>query len=328
MAYNLSILRICLPIVAVFLPVLLPSSALAQLVAIQVQTFQSTTLTDEEFLTGQRDGKPVTLAGILRIPRPGSDRLPAVVLLHGSGGVAGYVDDCAQWLAKMGIATFVVDSFTGRGLVSVVNDQAQLGRLATIVDAYRALAFLSQHPRVDPQRIAVMGFSRGGQAALYSSMRRFQRMHLDPSLGFAAYIAFYPDCRTTYIEGDDVVDRPIRIFHGAADNYSPVETCLTYADRLRDTGKDIQLTQYANAHHAFDWPALKPPIQMAKAQTTRQCRLEEVADGRVINSRTKETFTYSDPCVERGATIAYDEQAYEAAQRALREFITATLAPK
>lgn len=48
----------------------------------------------------------------------------------------------------------------------------------------------------------------------------------------------------------------------------------------------------------------------------------------VDNSRTKETFTYSDPCVERGATIAYDEQAYEAAQRALREFITATLAPK
>lgn len=327
MPHSLSILRICLLIIAVFLPVL-PGDASAQIVSIQVQTFPSTTLTDREFLRGQREGKPVTLGGILRIPRPGSDRLPAVVLLHGSGGVGGYVDDWAQWLAKMGIATFVVDSFTGRGLLSVANDQAQLGRLATIVDAYRALAFLSQHPRVDSERIAVMGFSRGGQAALYSSLRRFQRMHLDPRLGFAAYIAFYPDCRTTYIDGDDVVDKPIRIFHGAADNYSPVDTCLTYVDRLRGTGKDIQLTQYANAHHAFDWPALSPPIQMAKAQTTRRCRLEEVADGRIINSRTKDTFTYTDPCVERGATIGYDEQAYEAVQRTLREFIAGTLVPK
>ena len=33
----------------------------------------------------------------------------------------------------MDLATFVIDSFTGRGIVSTVNDPSQLGRLAMIV---------------------------------------------------------------------------------------------------------------------------------------------------------------------------------------------------
>ena len=50
--------------------------------------------------------------GRAALPRPGTDRLPAVVLLHGSGGVSGNVLDWEQDLNAMGVATFVLDSFT------------------------------------------------------------------------------------------------------------------------------------------------------------------------------------------------------------------------
>lgn len=304
---------------------LTPLFCYAQIARVELHPFQSTTLTDQEFLTGQKEGKPVILAGELRIPRPGTDRLPAVVLLHGSGGISGFVDDWAQWFNEKGVATFVIDSFTAREIVNTNNDQSQLGRLAMVVDAYRALAVLSKHARIDPERIVLIGFSRGGQAALYASMTRFQRMHASTGVAFAAYIPFYPDCRTTFLEDNDVSNKPIRIFHGSADNYSPVDACRTYVERLRKAGKDVQLSEYAGAHHVFDGRAFKKPVTLPKAQTTRRCRLEEVSDGRIINSETRQTFTYSDSCVEYGPTLAYDAKAYSEVQKALAEFVTVTL---
>jgi hypothetical protein len=54
---------------------------------------------------------------------------------------------------------------------------------------------LSKHPRIDPERILVMGFSRGGRAAHWSAQKRFLAMH-GPTGGqqFAGHIAFYPTC--------------------------------------------------------------------------------------------------------------------------------------
>ena len=69
----------------------------------------------------------------------------------------------------------MLDSFSGRGLTSTSTNQALLGRFNMILDAYRALDVIANHPRIDPTRIAVMGFSRGGQSALYSSLKRFQQ---------------------------------------------------------------------------------------------------------------------------------------------------------
>lgn len=315
-------------VTAAALSLLAPLLCHAQIARVELHPFQSTTLTDQEFLTGQKEGKPVMLAGELRIPRPGTDRLPAVVLLHGSAGGGSLVDDWAKWLNEIGVASFAIDSFTPRGIVNTANDQAQLGRLAMIIDAYRALALLSKHPRIDPERIVLMGFSRGGQAALYASMTRFQKMHAPTDAAFFAYIPFYPDCRTTFLNDNDVSNKPIRIFHGSADNYSPVDACRTYVERLRKAGHDVQLTEYAGAQHVFDGRAFKKPVILPKGQTLRRCRLEEAADGRIINSETRQTFTYSDPCVEYGPTLAYDAQAHSEVEKALAEFVTASLTHK
>ncbi len=298
----------------------------AQFLRIEMHQVVSTTLTDQQFLTGVTEGAPVTLAGELRIPRPGADRLPAVILLHGSGGLSGGRE--AEWARELngiGVATLMLDSFTGRGIVSTGENQAQLGRLAMIVDAYRALEVLSRHPRIDPGRIAVVGFSsRGGQAALYASLKRFQRLHGPRGVQFAAYLPFYANCGTTFVDDGDVADRPIRLFHGAADDYVPVAPCRSYAARLRAAGKDVQLTEYPGAHHVFDNPFLATPVVLKQSQTTRGCLLEESPVGQIINSRTKQPFGYDDPCVERGPTIAYHTQAHAEAQKAVKAFLTAT----
>ena len=60
----------------------------AQIARIELHAFQTQTPTDQEFLTGRKDAKPATITGELRIPRAGTDRLPAVILFHGSGGIS------------------------------------------------------------------------------------------------------------------------------------------------------------------------------------------------------------------------------------------------
>ncbi len=117
-----------------------------------------------------------------------------VVLIHGSGGVGPNIEMWSNELNAMGISTFAIDGFTGRGLTSVNMDQALLGRLNLILDAYRALDILAKHPRVDPARIVLMGFSRGGQATLFASLKRFNATWNKSGTEFAAYIPFYPDC--------------------------------------------------------------------------------------------------------------------------------------
>jgi len=301
--------------------------AQAQVARIEIHALATQTLTTPEFLTGKKDGKSVTIAAELRIPRPGTDRLPAVVLMHGISGIGGNVDDWTLHLNSMGVATFVVDGFTGRGLPHGMAPGSP-SPSARIVDAYRALELLSNHPRIDPDRIAIMGFSHGGWAALYSSLKRFARMH-GPANGrtFAAHIVFYPGCIQTYLEGDDILDKPIRIFHGSADDQLPVEPCREYAARLRRAGKDVALTEYAGAHHAFDARALKEPVKQPQGISLNRCQLAEGADGQILNANTRQPFGLGDPCVGRGITVAYQVEAHTESVKAVTEFVVATLRP-
>jgi dienelactone hydrolase len=298
--------------------------SMAQVARTELHAVPTLTLSDQKFLTGEKNGTPVTIAGVLRIPRSEVERLPAVILLHGSGGIGGNVDRWSQELNSIGLATFVTDSFTARGIQSTSADQALLGRLNMVLDAYRALSVLAAHPRIDPARVVVMGFSRGGQATLYASLKRFERMHGPEGATFAAYLPFYPPCYTNYIDDEDVSDKPIRIFHGAADDYVPVAPCRAYVERLRKAGKDVTLTEYSDAQHAFDNPLIKVSLA-PQAQTSRRCTMKEEPAGVIINVTTKQPSTMRDPCVERGPHLGYDAAATAAATQAVKEFLQATL---
>src|SRR6202008_2618853 len=113
----------------------------------ELHSIDTLTLSDAQFLGGDANAKATTTAGQLRIAR-GSGRLPLVVLQHGSGGMAGNVEMWERELNAIGVSTFALDGFTGRGLTAVNTNQALLGRLNFILDIYRALDVLAKHPRV------------------------------------------------------------------------------------------------------------------------------------------------------------------------------------
>jgi dienelactone hydrolase len=289
----------------------------------ELHVIETATLSDAQFLTGDTGGKPVLTTGQLRIPA-GTGRFPVVVLLHGSGGMGPNVEMWTRELNAIGVATFALDGFTGRGLTSVNTNQAALGRLNFVLDSYRALDILARHPLVDPQRIALMGFSRGGQGTLYASVKRFHKMWNRSGIDFAAYIPFYPDCATTYIADTDVADRPIRIFGGTVDDYNPIALCKPYVERLKAAGHDVLITEYPTASHAFDNPlGAVPPALIAKAQTVRHCAIREEPAGQLISVSTRQPFTYKDPCVEFGPHVGYDAAATEAAKASVKEILKA-----
>jgi dienelactone hydrolase len=288
---------------------------------VELHPIQSLTSTDKQFLTGDPGGREVTVAGELRVAQ-GTGRLPAVILMHGSSGVGANIEPWVQRFNAMGISTFVIDGFTGRGLTTVGTNQALLGRLNLIIDIYRALDILAHHPRVDPGRIVLMGFSRGGQAALYASLERFHKAWNKSGVQFAGYVAFYPDCATTYLDDEKVVDRPIRIFHGAPDDYNPIATCKAYVERLRKSGRDVVLTEYPNAQHGFDSPLIAGQVIVAaNSQTVRNCRIRESEPGLLVNTATQLPFNYKDSCVELDPHVGGDVEATQAAHATVSDLL-------
>jgi dienelactone hydrolase len=286
---------------------------------IELHPIHTQTLTDRQFLAGQLDGEPALIAGELRLP-VGEGPFPAVVLIHGSGGVGANVHRWAAELNNFGVAAFLLDCFTGRGVTSTISDQSRLGGLAMIYDAYRALELLAQRPNVDRARIALMGFSKGGFAALYASVMRFQRYYAPEDAEFCAYIPFYARCDIRFEQDEDAANRPIRMFHGEADDWIPVEPVRRYVERLQAASKDVQLTTYPEARHAFDSPNYSPLFRFEDAEISSHCRLAE-ENGEICNLDTGKPFTNKDACVTRGASVGSNEAAYHHAMATVREFL-------
>jgi pimeloyl-ACP methyl ester carboxylesterase len=125
---------------------------------------------EEPFELTARDG--TVLRGTVTLPATGGS-VPAALLLNGSGPLdrdsnmprqtLGVASALAAGLAAHGIASLRYDK---RGVGESGGDYLTMGFEAETSDAGAALEALRAHPRVDPERIVVVGHSIGADIAV------------------------------------------------------------------------------------------------------------------------------------------------------------------
>ena len=178
---------------------------------------------------------------------------PAVVVLHGCGGISSHSAGIADRIGSWGYVTLAVDSLGSRG--SGITSGCSGRSLDQAFDAYAALRYLSQLDFIDPARVAVLGQSMGGSAVLYAVDRDFAAQYFKER--FRAAIAYYPGCAIPAA----TMTAPALVLIGDADEWNPAERCREMVARSRPDGATIALTVYPGVHHAFDVAELTPGMR-------------------------------------------------------------------
>jgi dipeptidyl aminopeptidase/acylaminoacyl peptidase len=216
----------------------------------------------------QLPGAGVTLGGILVRPVESGPR-PAIIVLHGfqQAGTNGasLVEPLAAEFASLGYVGLAL-SMRGWPPSGGVDDCG----LRQPDDIASALEWLAAQPGVDAARLAVIGYSQGGQVALLTATRTPRAR---------AIVAYYPVTdverwKTTtsfsnippYITsvcepgGADLrspvaqaarITAPVLLVHGDADTRVPTEQSLLLRDAMQRAGGAVQLVLVPGAAHGF-----------------------------------------------------------------------------
>ena len=226
------------------------------------------------------DGTPIP--SYLTLP-PGSDgkNLPAIVLPHGGPDARdewGF-DWLAQFFAHRGYAVLQPNfrGSTGYG-EAYFNKNGFQSWQAAIGDVTDGGRWLIKQGIADPSKLAILGWSYGGYAALQSNV-------VDPAL-FKAVVAVAPvtDLETLRGEHRDFTDynavdaqighgvhvragspaqnatrfvAPVLLFHGDIDQNVGIGESRLMASRLKSAGKPVELVEYHHLAHQLDDSAVR-----------------------------------------------------------------------
>ncbi|MFY8113563.1 MAG: dienelactone hydrolase family protein [Rhabdaerophilum sp.] len=203
-------------------------------------------------------GRGGVMLKALMLKPAGAGPFPAVIALHGCGGLGSRGEVMSarhrDWGDRLQAAGFVVvfpESFASRGLGSQCNVRDRDVRSKDrAYDAFATAEWLAARPDIQRSRIGLLGWSNGGTTVL-SAARDIRR---PKGVDFKTAIAFYPGCRTM-AEQDFRPRIPVTILHGLADNWTPAAPCQSLPG--------VTFIGYPDAHHDFDYPNL--PLRTRKA---------------------------------------------------------------
>jgi len=212
----------------------------------------------------QRQGQALSLtAQWFRAPVRAGDSAPAMVLLHGCGGlwtrdrrrINPRFQEMATRLNAMGIHALALDSLTPRGETELCTQK--VGTRAVTqknrrLDALGALAWLAAQPDVDSRRLGMLGWSNGGSTVLAATNGKRSEVR-GAGVRATVAVAFYPGCENDSRSGYEAT-APLLILIGAEDDWTPPQPCkdLALASRSAPQAPVVEIETYPGAHHGFD----------------------------------------------------------------------------
>ena len=287
-----------------------------------------------DLIKGNSSGEGTNIAGHLFLPA-GGEKVPAVILMHGSGGIyPAMLDFWPKRFNAEGVAVLAVDSFGPRGVQSTADDQSKVPFAADVADAFAALKLLASHPRIDPSRIAVMGFSRGGITAWRTGVELLIGAQKFPNgLRFAAHVQMYSGgCVGIFrliVKPGVFSKAPMLWVHGDADDYCPMSPCQDYAERIGKAGTPVEFVVIKGARHKFDFDDTKLHDLRNAQKTLENCPIETDIETFMTYDRfTGKRLSGDDyeaalkkSCRALGASVEGNHDAREKAAQAVTAFL-------
>jgi len=188
--------------------------------------------------------EPIALTGKLIKPA-GDGPFPAVVILHPCSGAMPNQVRWALRFRSWGYVSFLVNSFGPRGVSTDCTWPNKVSFEMRAQDAYDAKSYLATLPFIDPDKIAVAGWSHGAGGTIEVATLDF---NYPRETLFRAAVAFYPYCKKWL----GAVNAPLLILSGELDDWYPVQECIDNIPEKTKTGHEVALKVYPGAHHGFD----------------------------------------------------------------------------
>jgi len=219
-------------------------------------------------LDGDANGTAATVLTAALFKPEGVGPFPAVVAMHGCGGLINQKGKLMSrelaWgklLASQGYVVLFPDSFGPRQIAGACGDGGPRARpwVERTQDAYGALRYLQAQSFVIADHVALMGWSHGGGVVIFSiySGNKARPASL-PKGDFRAAVAFYPGwCSETSFGGRWSTAIAFQLEMGAADDWTHAPPCVAMIQSAIDHGTPARIKVYDGAYHDFDWPGME-----------------------------------------------------------------------
>ncbi len=201
------------------------------------------------FTSAPLNGVSVRLGAYVYRPS-GDGPFPAVVILHGCGGVDWHHKQWAKQVVAWGYIGLVVDSFSARDVRNICEYAWRVTPIERAADIFGAVRFLETEPYVDAASIGILGFSNGAVAGLQAVQKNILHVFELEAFPFKAAVLYYPWCNSSL---DQNIAVPTMIHIGDMDDWTQAYRCVEL-HKWMSRPQMMQLNVYRGAYHAFDRP--------------------------------------------------------------------------